>query len=43
MGDFKYKYDADIDYITCGELSLASPFGEKGNLAFDKTIVDSYK
>ena len=41
--DFKYKYDADIDYINCGELLLTSPFDEEGELDFDKTIEDLYK
>ena len=38
----KYKYDADIDYINCGELLLTSPLDEDGELDFDKTIENLY-
>ena len=42
IDDFKYKYDADIDYINCGELLLTSPLDEDGELDFDKTIENLY-
>ena len=43
VDDFKYKYDADIDYINCGGLLLTSIFDEEDELNFNKTIEDLYK